>query len=85
MNIFETKKKRKFYVPRTSASSIKCVVSKIVLPLLSRCNKSQVNLLPATSIPLVGSSRITIWVIETNKLENYFHDIVKTFDTTNTD
>lgn len=45
--------------PNTSASSIECVVSNIILPFLIFLINCHVNRIEYGSIPLVGSSRIT--------------------------
>ena len=45
----------------TSASSIKCVEIMITLPNFSCNNRSQIKRRADTSIPDVGSSRITIF------------------------
>ena len=60
--------------PRMSASSMKCVVSKIVLPSFCCCSKSQVNLRADGSIPEVGSSNITTcmegYQLESSEINN---------------
>ena len=57
--------------PRTSASSMKCVVNKIVLPGLYFFKTFQVNRRAEGSMPLEGSSRRTTYFkrVTTHKLE----------------
>lgn len=47
--------------PSRSASSMKCVVSRMVRPRFSPCRRSQVARLADGSMPDVGSSNITTW------------------------
>ncbi|TNN68843.1 hypothetical protein EYF80_020878 [Liparis tanakae] len=47
--------------PSRSASSMKCVVSRMVRPRFSPCRRSQVARRADGSIPDVGSSNITTW------------------------
>lgn len=47
--------------PRTSASSMECVVNKIILPFLIFLINCQVERIEYGSMPLVGSSRMITW------------------------